>query len=137
MGILSENGMSLLVECEDCRNKFEVNVNNKTMTFKKKFDVNGQTIFLSYYICPECGRYHYVQIDNQSTLNELKDVERQFIKLAAAKSKGKTVPQKQSAKFKKSREHLAHSRNELMKQYTGKLIHDSETDTDFELRFSV
>ena len=137
MGILSENGMSLLVECEDCRNKFEVNVNNKTMTFKKKFDVNGQTIFLSYYICPECGRYHYVQIDNQSTLNELKDVKRQFIKLAVAKKKGKMVPQKQSAKFKKSREHLAHSRNELMKQYTGKLIHDSETDTDFELRFSV
>ncbi len=137
MSKLSENKMSLLVECEDCRNKFEVNVNNKTMTFKKKFDVNGQTIFLSYYICPECGRYHYVQIDNQSTLNELKDVERQFMKLAAAKSKGKTVPQKQSAKFKKSREHLARSRNELMKQYTGKLIHDSDTDSEFELRFSV
>lgn len=137
MSKLSENKMSLLVECEDCRHKFEVNVNNKTMTFKKKFEVNGQTIFLSYYICPECGRCHYVQIDNQSTLNELKDVERQFAKLAAAKTKGKIVPQKQSAKFKKSREYLAHSRNELMKQYTGKLIHDSDTDSEFELRFSV
>ena len=129
--------MSLLVECEDCRNKFEVNIKNKAITFKKKFEVNGQTIFLSYYICPECGRYHYVQIDNQSTLNELKDVECQFVKFAVAKIKGKTVPQKQSAKFKKSREYLAHSRNELMKQYTGKLIHDSDTDSEFELRFSV
>ena len=137
MSKLSESKMSLLVECEDCRNKFEVNIDNKAMTFKKKFEVNGQTIFLSYYICPECGRYHYVQIDNQSTLNELKDVERQFAKLAVAKTKGKTVPQKQSAKFKKSREHLAHSRNELMKQYTGKLIHDSDTDSEFELMFSV
>lgn len=137
MGILSENGMSLLVECEDCRDKFEINSKNGTMHFKRKYEINGQTIFLSYYDCPKCNRRHYAQIDSTKTLNEMREIEHQIAKLAAAKKKGKMVPQKQSAKFKKSREHLTQSRNELMKQYTGKLIHDSETDTDFELRFSV
>lgn len=137
MGNLSENGMSVLAECEDCRNKFEVNAKNGTTSFKVKYEVNGQTIFLSFYDCPHCKRRHYIQIDTQSTLNELREVERQFVKLAKATKNGKMVPQKQSAKFKKAREHLTQNRNELMKQFTGKLIHDSETDTDFELTFSV
>ena len=137
MGILSENGMSVLAECEDCKNKFEVNAKNDTIRFKVKYEVDGQTIFLSFYDCPQCKRRHYIQIDTQSTLNELREVERQFVKLASATKNGKMVPQKQSAKFKKAREHLTRNRNELMKQYTGKLIHDSETDTDFELIFSV
>lgn len=133
----SNNGFSVLAECQECGKKFEMSSTNEVVQHKKEFKVNEQSIFVTYYDCPDCGRRHYIKIDNQSTLNELKDVERQFVKLAAAKTKGKTVPQKQSAKFKKSREHLAHSRNELMKQYTGKLIHDSDTDSEFELRFSV
>lgn len=137
MGILSENGMSLLVECEDCRDKFEINSKNWTMHFKRKYEINGQTIFLSYYDCPKCNRRHYVQIDTIQTLQELKEIERMFIKLSVAKKKGKQPPQSQSAKFKKAREHLAQSRIDLMKQFTGKLVHDSETDTDIILEFSV
>ena len=128
---------SLLAECETCKNKFEISENNGTLTFKKKFEVNEQSIFLTYYDCPKCGRRHYVQVDNKFTLQQFNDLKRQFIKLAAAKTKGKIILQKQSAKFKKAQEHLTHSRNELMKQYAGKLIHNSETDSDFILRFSV
>lgn len=137
MSKLSENKISLLVECEDCRNKFEVNINNKTMTFNKKFEVNGQSIFLTYYDCPKCGRRHYVQIDDKTSLNKLREVSQQFFKLSVTKRKGKEIPQKQSAKFKKARQHLSDYRMNLMKQYTGKLIHDNETDSDFVLRFSV
>ena len=79
MGILSENGMSLLVECEDCRDKFEINSKNGTMHFKRKYEVNGQTIFLSYYDCPKCNRRHYVQIDSTKTLNEMREIEHQII----------------------------------------------------------
>ena len=67
----------------------------------------------------------------------LKDATRQMTRLMVLRRKGKTVPQKQSVKFKKTREHLAQIRMELMKQYTGKLVHDSETDTNFRLEFSV
>lgn len=132
-----DKGMSLMVECEDCCEKFELSSTNSSVVHKRKYDVNGQSIFLSYYDCPKCGRRHFVQIDNQATLNELREVERLFVKLAVAKKKGKQPPQSQSAKFKRTREHLGDSRKQLMNQYTGKLLHDSETDSDFTLKFSV
>lgn len=129
----------LMFECEDCKQKFLVTQDQapNSLTHKKEFNVNGQSIFLTYYDCPKCGRRHYVQIDDTTSLNKLKEVSRQFVKLSVAKRKGKEIPQKQSAKFKKARQHLSDYRMNLMKQYTGKLIHDNETDSDFMLRFSV
>ena len=134
--------MSLLVECEDCKTKFSISTGEAAntvtqVTHKKEFNVNGQSIFLTYYDCPKCGRRHYVQIDDAVSLNKLKEVSRQFVKLAVANKKGKDIPQKQSAKFKKARQHLSDYRMKLMKEYTGKLVHDNETDSDFVLRFSV
>ena len=101
--------MSLLVECEDCKEKFRITTGDaaNTVTHKKEFNVNGQSIFLTYYDCPKCGRRHYVQIDNATSLNKLKEVSRQFVKLSVLKKKGKDIPQKQSAKFKKARQNLS------------------------------
>lgn len=135
MSIIDRETISLLVECEGCKEKFQVTTSN--ITNKKEFNVNGQSIFLTYYDCPKCGRRHYVQIDDATSLNKLKEVSRQFVKLAVLKRKDKEIPQKQSAKFKKARQNLSDYRMNLMKEYTGKLLHDNETDSDFVLRFSV
>lgn len=134
-----ESKMNLMVECEDCKQKFQISSDegNGQINHKKEFNVEGKSIFLTYYDCPSCGRRHYVQIDDKTSLNKLREVSQQFVKLSVAKKKGKTIPQKQSAKFKKARQHLSDYRINLMKQYTGKLIHDNETDSDFVLRFSV
>lgn len=131
--------MSLLVECEDCKHKFQISSGNSTeqVTHKKEFNVNGKSIFLTYYDCPSCGRRHFVQIDDATSLSKLREVSKQFVKLSVAKHNGKEIPQKQSAKFKKARQNLSDYRMNLMKQYTGKLIHDNDTDSDFMLRFSV
>lgn len=139
MSKINRERMSLLVECEDCKHKFEITSGEAmySVTHKKEFNVNGQSIFLTYYDCPKCGRRHYVQIDDKTSLNKLREVSQQFVKLSIAKKKGKDIPQKQSAKFKKARQNLSDYRMNLMKEYTGKLIHDNETDSDFELRFSV
>ena len=139
MSKIDKETMSLLVECEDCKTKFSISAGEaaNAVTHKKEFNVNGQSIFLTYYDCHKCGRRHYVQIDDAVSLNKLKEVSRQFVKLAVAKKKGKDIPQKQSAKFKKARQHLSDYRMKLMKEYTGKLVHDNETDSDFVLRFSV
>lgn len=129
----------LMFECEDCKQKFMVTQDqaSNSITHKKEYKLNGQSIFLTYYDCPKCGRRHYVQIDDAVSLNKLKEVSRQFVKLAVLKKRGKEIPQKQSAKFKKARQNLSDYRMNLMKEYTGKLLHDNETDSDFELRFSV
>ena len=60
-----------------------------------------------------------------------------FIKLSVAKREGKEIPQKQLVKFRKARKYLSNYRMKLMKEYTGKSIHNDETDSDFVLRFSV
>lgn len=138
MSNTNKETMSLLVECEDCKEQFRIGADNTANAItKKEFNVNGQSIFLTYYDCPKCGRRHYVQIDDAVSLNKLKQVSWQFVKLAVLKKKDKEIPQKQSAKFKKARQNLSDYRMKLMKEYTGKLIHDNETDSDFKLRFSV
>lgn len=131
--------MNLLVECENCKEKFNITSGNEqnTITHKKEFSVNGKSIFLTYYDCPSCGRRHFVQIDNATTLRKLRDVSKQFAKLTIAKRKGKQISKEQSEKFKKTRKNLTESRMILMREYTGKLIHDNETDSDFVLRFSI
>lgn len=131
--------MSLLVECEDCHKKFPVTSGEaiQAVTHKREFVVDGRSIFLTYYDCPKCGRRHYVQIDDKRSLDMLKEVSRQFVRLSVKKKQDKDIPQKQSAKFKKARQNLSDYRTNLMKEYTGKLLHDNETDSDFELRFSV
>lgn len=131
--------MSLLVECEDCKHKFQISSGDSAgqVTHKKEFNVNGKSIFLTYYDCPSCGRRHYAQIDDATSLNKLKEVKNMFIKLSIVKKRGKEIPQKQLAKFKKARQHLSDYRMNLMKEYTGKSIHNDETDSNFVLRFSV
>lgn len=139
MNEVKQEQMSFLVECENCKEKFIITSceDAHSVTHKKEFNVNGQSIFLTYYDCPKCGRRHYVQIDDAVSLNKLKKISRQFIKLAVAKKEGKEISQEQSAKFNKARQNLSNYRMDLMKKYTGKLIHDNETDSYFELRFSV
>lgn len=128
-----------MFECENCKLRFSVTEDQtaNSLIHKKEYKLNGQSIFLTYYDCPKCGRRHYVQIDDAVSLNKLKEVSKQFVKLAIAKKKDKEIPQKQSAKFKKARQNLSDYRMKLMKEYTGKLLHDNETDSDFILRFSV
>ena len=128
------NGIRFTAECEDCKRKFEV---NGTILKNREFEVNGRSIFLTYYDCPDCGRRHFVQVDDVSSKQELTRVSIEFAKLTAAKRKGKAIPQKRSERFKKARQHLSDYRMALMKELTGKLIYDSETGTNFELRFSV
>ena len=139
MSTIDRETMSLLVECEDCKEKFRIASGTavNAVTHKKKFNVNGQSVFLTYYDCPKCGRRHFVQIDSYYTLDILKNVTKQFAKLSATKRQGKHITQKQSDKFKRARQHLAESRTNLMKKYTGVSVHDEATDSDFVLRFSV
>lgn len=133
--------ISLMVVCEDCKNKFQIcsgEIDGQAnFKYKKEFNINGKSIFLTYYDCPSCGRRHYVQIDDAVSLNKLKEVKTMFIKLSIAKKEGKEISQRQSVKFKKARQYLSDYRIKLMKEYTGKSIRDDETDSNFVLRFSV
>lgn len=129
----------LLVECEECKHKFEITADEaaNSLSNKKEFKVDGESVFLTYYDCPFCGKRHCVQIDDKKSLDDLKEVSFQFTKLFLTRKEGKAISQKQLAKFKKARQHLSDYRTSLMERYTGKLVHDNDTDSDFVLRFSI
>lgn len=140
------NNMPFMVECEACKYRFEFYAGDNPgegnsvkayVNYRKEFNVNGKSIFLTYYDCPNCGRRHFVQIDDATSLEKFEKVKGMFIKLAIMKHKGKEVPKNQSDKFKKARQDLSDYRMKLMKEYTGKLIRNNETESDFELRFSI
>lgn len=128
----------LMFECEDCKQKFPVTQDQapNSLTHKKEYKSNGQSIFLTYYDCPHCGRRHFVQIDDANSLQELVRVTNEFKSLAVKRQKGKTISKKQSDKFKKSRQHLSDYRINLMKEFTGKIAVD-ETGVEYTLRFSI
>lgn len=126
---------SFLVECENCKKRFPVT--NDKLTYGKEFKSNGQSIFLTYYDCPHCGKRHFVQIDDAKSKQMLVGVTVTFTKLAAAKKKGKAISKKQSEKFKKARQNLSGYRMNLMKEFTGKTVIDKETGIEYVLRFSV
>lgn len=127
------NGLSILAECEDCKHKFEVNGN---VLKHGPFTVNGNQYFLTYYDCPSCSRRHFVQVDDIVSKQKLVGITVQLAKLTSARGRGKSIPKKQSEKFKKARQHLSDYRMALMTELTGKSAID-EAGSVFELRFSV
>lgn len=124
--------ITLLAECEDCNFKFDINAKRLV---QQEFMANGQSIFLTYYDCPKCGRRHFVQIDDEISLAKLKVCKSQIINCMVMKHKGNI--QKQSDSFKRNRRDLSNYRMKLMKRFTGVICFDTKTKTSFELRFSV
>lgn len=135
---MENNKMQLMVECENCKQKFVIGSEQESnnLTNKKEFKVDGQSIFLTYYDCSFCSKRHFVQIDDANSLSILRDVTKQFARLANKRRQGEEIPKKQLTKFKKTRKHLSNCRMELMRKYTDKVIHD-ETGSECILRFSI
>lgn len=128
---------NFIFECEDCKKHFPIAGEQapNSLTHKKEFEVNGQSIFLTYYDCPHCGKRHFVQIDDVDSMQELERITIEFRKLNIMRKKGKTISKKQSDKFKNSRQHLSEYRIKLMKEFTGKIIIDVD-GSEYVLRFS-
>ena len=131
--------LQISVQCEDCKREFMIGPEQgpNSITNKKEVEIKGQSIFLTYYDCPSCGRRHYVQIDDSISLVKLNEAKQQFVSLAVAKKKGKEISKKQLAKFKKTRKDLSAYRIKLMKQFTNEDIFNEAKGECEKLRFSI
>ena len=129
---------NLMFECEDCKKRFPVSSEQapNSLNHKKEFISNGQSIFLTYYDCPHCGKRHFVQIDDATSLQELVKVTEEFRKITIMQRKGISISKKQSEHFKKSRQHLSDYRINLMKEFAGKTAIDV-AGIEYTLRFSI
>lgn len=129
-----ENKLNVYIECTDCENSFEANINNV-----KQLDVKGGNKLLKviYVDCPVCDRRHYVQIDNDES-NKLKVQNLlMFKKLSQKKLDGKTIGRKENNTFKGLREKLLDLRAELMKEYEGRTVTDTLTGESITLHFTL
>lgn len=131
-----EKSMTQAVQCKSCGSKFMISENNVTheKTFKDK---DGQTIYITYFDCPNCQDRHYVQVDNNKTLKIKKKCLDMFASLAKIKIAKKSVPSQQRNKFDNSRKKLSEERFELMKQYQDSMVTDTETGAEIHLEFTV
>lgn len=132
-------GLSFLAKCEECGQGFEVTpqiLKNKKFDFKEE-NTEGKSIWITYYDCPNCGKTHMVQVDDEKSKQMLTKVSIMFAQLTVAKRKGKKISKKTSGKFEKARNDLSSYRKALMKELTGKHVYDDEAGCFWELRFSV
>lgn len=135
---MANNEVAILAECRGCGERFEVSATSGTTSFRKEYkDKDGQSIWLTYYDCPKCGKRHFVQADNRHSTELLKDVSKSLRRIAVAKRKGKAIPAAMQDKFKKQKRHLDEYRMELMKEWTGRVVTEVATDLVYELEFSV
>lgn len=126
--------MSALVDCKKCKSRFKIGSGN--ITFDKRYEnKDGQSIWLTYFDCPDCQERHYVQIDNLQSRELKKKVQRNFIKLSVLRKQNKFIPKQQQDKFNKMRKSLEVRRFELMKQYEGSVVTDTETGEKTDIAF--
>lgn len=130
----NSQGISILAKCEECGQMFQV---NNEMLKNKNIQNLGQSMRVMYYDCPCCAKRHFVQIDDEKSLQMLKQNQMMFVKLSVRKRKGKPISKKQSDKFRKARKDLSDYRMNLMRQFNEKTVIDKDEDTIIKLRFSI
>lgn len=133
---INKGTMTVNVECKKCKSVFTIVPAN--ITFDKMYeDENGRSIFLTYLDCPYCQERHYVQVDNQQSREVKKKTQRMFAQLSVMKNKNKPIPKQQQNKFNRLRKDLNDRRFELMKQYDGSTVTDTETGDKIKLNFTI
>ena len=133
---INQGTMTAKVECKKCKSVFTIGPSN--ITFDKMYeDENGRSIFLTYFDCPDCQERHYVQVDNQHSREVKKKTQRMFAQLSVMKNKNKPIPKQQQNKFNRLRKDLNDRRFELMKQYDGSIVTDTETGDKIKLNFTI
>ena len=133
---INKGTMTANVECKKCKSVFAIGPTN--ITFDKMYeDENGRSILLTYFDCPDCQERHYVQVDNQQSREVKKKTQRTFAQLSVMKNKNKPIPKQQQNKFNRLRKDLNDRRFELMKQYDGSIVTDTETGDKIKLNFTI
>lgn len=128
--------MTTDIECKKCKSIFTICPGN--ITFDKIYkDENGRSILLTYFDCPDCQERHYVQVDNKYSREIKKKVQRMFVKFSVMRNKNIPIPKQQQNKFNKLRKNLNNRRLELMKQYDGSIVTDTETGDKIKLNFTI
>lgn len=122
-----ENSLAARAECIECKEQFTI---DSSIVKKEEYKFEGkQSMWLTHYDCPKCGRTHFCQIDDQNTNRLLVEATKIMARIAKCKQHGQGVPKKLQLIYKKNSTDLAVSRTKLMKQYSGCWFEDADGHT--------
>lgn len=125
----------LVIKCSKCG--FANNVTQDSVLIKHKVPVkcDGDTIYLTYFDCKECGNRHYVQVDNDETLEDYNRCYKYMVKLSLSNRKRQPISKKDADRFKNLRAKLNAKRLDLMVKYDGKIIYNDNASS--VLKFTI
>lgn len=119
---MSESNLAIMAECLECKEKIAVTSENLK---KEEYRFEGkQSMWITYYDCPKCGRVHYCQIDNGKTNSLLIETGRTLAKIVKLKNKSQGIPKKLQLKYSNNSKDLASTRIKLMKKYNNHWFED-------------
>lgn len=116
----------LVIKCSKCGFANNLTQDSALIKHKVPFECDGDTIYLTYFDCEKCGNRHYVQIDDDETLEYYQKCYKYMVKLSSAKRNKQTISQKLNSKFKDLRAKLNTKRLSLMLKYDGKVIRNGD-----------
>lgn len=127
--------MKVKAICQKCKSSF--NISEENLVYQKEYSYEGQSIFLTYFDCPNCSKRHFVQIDNERSIEILRKCEKDFVRLSIAKTnRHKHIKSNVKKKFDAERKYLSEFRSKLAIDYSGRQVVDLETGNTFVLLFS-
>lgn len=125
----------LVIKCSKCGFANNLTQDSALIKHKVPYECDDDKIYLTYFDCEKCGNRHYVQIDDDETLEMSKKCCLYMVKLSSAKRYKQTISQKLNSKFKDLRAKLNTKRLDLMLKYDGKVIHNG--DESSVLKFTL
>lgn len=125
----------LVIKCSKCGFANNLTQDSALIKHRVPFECDGDKIYLTYFDCERCGNRHYVQIDNDDTLECCQKCYKYMIKLSSAKRRKQTISQKLNFNFKDLRAKLNTKRLNLMLKYNGKVINNG--DESSVLKFTL
>ena len=116
----------VIITCKNCKALNNVSQGFDVIHHKIPFTCKGDKIYLTYFDCKECGTRHFVQIDNDSTLDKYKKCYGYMVRLSLSKRNNKPIKQSSSNEFKNMRAKLGTERIELARKYHGMMVYNEQ-----------
>ena len=125
----------LVIKCSKCGFANDVVRDQALIKHKVPFRCGDETIYLTYFDCSSEGNRHYVQVDNDETIEDYNKCYKYMVKLSVSRKNRRKLNSKEVSKFKDLREKLNLKRLDLMMKYDGKVIYNS--DESSVLKFTL
>lgn len=132
---MSFSGATSLVTCPTCKSAsvlsragIEAGATTKLLVEERR--VNGKMYELSYFICPHCGEWVFLQVDDDKSKKVRSRMVKAYLDILSGSKYKRT-----HALYERTKSDLTIMRKKLEKELEGKSLYDPWTCSEHELKF--